>query len=334
MNKNKSCGIVCDIRRIGGVIRKTFQNGDDMYKTVDVVIPTYKPDDTYIQLLKRLAVQDYPITRIIVMNTNEEYYHAKEYPVLPQLEVHHVDKSEFDHGATRDLGISYGCSEIIICMTQDAMPCNRQLIRRLVEAIDEDDVAAAYARQLPARDCAVIERYTRKFNYPAESRIKGREELKTLGIKSFFCSNVCAAYRRDVYEANGGFISRTIFNEDMIYAGTIVLRGYKVAYQADARVIHSHNYTGMQQLRRNFDLGVSQADHPEVFVKVEPTTEGGRLVKDTAMYLLRSGHPLLLPKLVYISACKFIGYAAGKNYKRLPGWLIQQITMNKEYWER
>ena len=37
-----------------------------------------------------------------------------------------------------------------------------------------------------------------------------------------------------------------------------------IAYVAEARVVHSHNYTNRQQLHRNFDLAVSQADHPEI----------------------------------------------------------------------
>ena len=60
-----------------------------------------------------------------------------------------------------------------------------------------------------------------------------------------------------MYEALGGFSRRTIFNEDMILAGQMVQAGYKVAYAAEARVIHSHNYSGLQQFHRNFDLAVS-----------------------------------------------------------------------------
>ena len=63
-----------------------------------------------------------------------------------------------------------------------------------------------------------------------------------------------------------GFIKNAIFNEDMIFAGKAVMEDdYAIAYVADAKVIHSHNYNCTQQFKRNFDLAVSQADHPEVF---------------------------------------------------------------------
>lgn len=143
-----------------------------------------------------------------------------------------------------------------------------------IKPFQDPQVGAAYGRQLADRDCRIIEKYTRSFNYPAKSRIKSREDLPELGIKTFFCSNVCAAYRRSAYEKLGGFITHTIFNEDMIFAGRLILDGGSVAYRADARVVHSHNYGCMQQFRRNFDLAVSQADHPEVFAGIRSESEG------------------------------------------------------------
>lgn len=65
-------------------------------------------------------------------------------------------------------------------------------------------------------------------------------------------------YRRSIYEKLGGFVKHTIFNEDMIFAGKLIQEGYAIAYVAEARVVHSHNYTNRQQLHRNFDLAVSR----------------------------------------------------------------------------
>jgi len=109
--------------------------------------------------------------------------------------------------------------------------------------------------------------------------------------------------------------------------------GYQIAYAADAQVIHSHNYTAMQQLHRNFDLGVSQADHPEVFGHLHSEGEGICLVKKTAKWLVENGHVLLLPQLVMASGSKYAGYWLGKHYKKLPEGLIRSLTMNPAYWE-
>lgn len=113
-------------------------------------------------------------------------------------------------------------------MTDDALPADQYLLENLVRGLTEkESTAVAYGRQLPDRDCGIIERYTRAFNYPEESRLKTREDLPELGIKTYFCSNVCAAYKRSVYLELGGFTKKTIFNEDMIFAAGAMERGIR-----------------------------------------------------------------------------------------------------------
>lgn len=308
----------------------------------DVIIPVYRPDEKFSELLRRLLKQTYPVNRIIIMNTERQLWDDAEYAALfeennragTEFSVYHVAKQEFDHGGTRNLGITHSDADICICMTDDAVPADRRLVEELVKALEaEDDIAVAYARQLPAADCGPVERRTRAFNYPAESRVKSAADLETLGIKTYFCSNVCAAYRRDVYGKLGGFTAKTIFNEDMVYAAAAVSAGYRIAYAADARVIHSHNYSAVEQLRRNFDLAVSQADHPEVFGGLSSEGEGLRLVADTAAWLFKTGRWYLLPELFIKSGFKYAGYRLGKSYRRLPEKLILKLTMNRTYWE-
>ena len=120
----------------------------------------------------------------------------------------------------------------------------------------------------------------------------------------------------------------------MINAGWKVKKGYGVAYVSEARVYHSHNYTCMQQFHRNFDLGVSQAEHPEVFEGVPSEGEGIRLVKKSMAYLLKTGHIWLIPGLFLQSVSKYAGYFLGKRYKKLPEKMIRSCTMNPEYWKK
>lgn len=302
---------------------------------VAVLVPTYRPDKKFSRLLQMLGRQTYPVKQLIIMNTEKSLWNEGGYEGIPGLEVHHVTKEEFDHGGTRRLGMRYVRADVCICMTQDAVPADEYLVERLVEALSrklEDPVAVAYARQLPDKDCRVIERYTRGFNYPDQSVMKTEADLPRLGIKTYFCSNVCAAYNMDIYNRMDGFVPKTIFNEDMLYAADVIDAGYGIAYAAEARVIHSHNYSCMQQLRRNFDLAVSQADHPEVFGGLKSEGEGIRMVKQTARYLRKHKKWYLLPELVMQSGCKYTGYLLGKHYKKLPGHLIRRLTMNQTYW--
>lgn len=306
----------------------------DCRTKVDVVIPTYKPDEKFLKLLKMLQKQKYPADNIFVINTKAgKFPEAAEQ--MENVKISHIEPEEFDHGATRDMGMRMSRADVVVFMTQDAVPADEYVIDRLVAALDSDEmIGAAYARQLPAADCNAIEKYTRKFNYPENGRIKSKEDLPKLGIKTFFCSNVCAAYRKNIYEELGGFCKKTIFNEDMILAGQMIDAGYKIAYAADARVVHSHNYTGIQQFHRNFDMAVSQAEHPEVFEGIKSESEGIRLVKRTMLHLLKSKKACLIPKLIYQSGCKYMGYKLGRNYKKLPIRMVKWCSMSPRYWEK
>ena len=301
---------------------------------VDVIIPVYHPGKEFSVLLERLTEQTAVIHRIIAMNTEENYWNKELEQKYPLLEVHHLKKSEFDHGGTRAWAAELSDAEIMVFMTQDAMPADRELLAELLKALDqEENIAAAYARQIPNAECSFVERYTRAFNYPDTSLVKTKADLDKYGIKTFFCSNVCAAYKKDIYEKQGGFVRRTIFNEDMIYAGGLIQAGYGIAYAAEARVIHSHNYNCMQQFHRNFDLGVSQAEHPEIFEGVPSEGEGMRLVKKTLAYLIHSGRIWLIPGFVLQCAGKYAGYLAGKKFRKLPKKFILWCTMSPNYWK-
>ena len=303
-------------------------------KTVDVIIPAYHPGKEFATLIKRLEKQSVPIHRIIVMNTEESMWNKEWEKLSDVMEIHHLAKSEFDHGGTRARAAELSDADVMIFMTQDAMPADRELLAELLKALEQDEnIAAAYARQLPNAECSFVERYTRAFNYPDRSGVKTKKDMDQYGIKTFFCSNVCAAYKKDIYQKQGGFVRRTIFNEDMIYAGGLIQAGYGIAYAAEAKVIHSHNYNCMQQFHRNFDLGVSQAEHPEIFEGVPSEGEGMRLVKKTLSHLVRSEKIWLIPGFVMQCAGKYAGYLAGKNFRRLPKKFVLWCTMSPNYWK-
>lgn len=299
---------------------------------VDVMIPAFHPDGRLKELLKRLHMQEYPVRQIYIINTRTKEF-PDEVKEFPRVKVLHIEPEEFDHGGTRNKGAGLSDAPVILFMTQDALPADKKLVGELVKSLYQSErVAVSYARQLPDKDCDCIERYTRQFNYPKAGCLKGKEDIERLGIKTFFCSDVCAAYKKEIFDKMGGFSEKTIFNEDMILAGRMVLEGYQVAYAAEARVVHSHNYKGVQQFHRNFDLGVSQAEHPEVFGGIHSESEGIRLVKDTALFLWKSRRPWLIPVLIYKSGCKYLGYKLGVNYKRLPKSFVKKCSMSKKYW--
>lgn len=306
---------------------------------IDIIIPTYKPDKGFFDLVDSLCRQTAGIRKIIVMNTEEKYYEALIYGerlsriYKEKVRVYHLSKREFDHGGTRHKAVCKSDADIFVTMTQDAFPVDDTTIEKLVEALADERTAAAYARQVPKEGCSLPEQYTRNFNYPPQAHVMYKEDLERCGIRTYFCSNVCAAYKRGIYDDLGGFVRHTIFNEDMIYAAAAIREGYGIAYAADAQVYHSHNYTVMQQFHRNFDLGVSQAQHPEVFRGVPPAAEGKKMVGEVTMALKREKRWKNLIYFYVQCAFKYAGFLLGKRYFRLPRALVMKCTGNREYWK-
>lgn len=304
---------------------------------IDVVIPVYRPDEKLKRLIERLNMQTVKPDHVWFLQTmtgTEEDEEVRKILVRADgAQVVAVEKGSYDHGGTRNRGAMLSKADSILFMTQDAVPTGNLLIETLHRQLMSDSrIAVAYARQLPDDRAGVIERYTRLFNYPAVSSVKDESDLGRLGIKTYFCSNVCAMYRREVYEKLGGFVTRTIFNEDMIFASKVVGAGYKIAYAADAEVLHAHKYSYWQQLTRNFDMGVSQRQYREIFENVKSESEGVRLVKDTTKHLIKQGKWYLIPDLVIQSGCKLIGYKLGLKYEKLPKGIVKKLSMNKQYW--
>lgn len=307
--------------------------------SVDIIILTYKPQKRLMKVIDLLENQSYPVNQIIIMNTEEKYwntflYGEKILKTQENIVVHHLSKMEFDHGDTRRRAVKRSKADYFICMTDDAVPADENLVAELLKPILEKKAEFSYARQLPNEDCGVIETFTRGFNYPEESCVKSKEDLERLQIKTYFFSNVCAAYTRSIYDELGGFDECAIFNEDMFIAARAINAGYRIAYAADAKVYHSHNYKNSMQFHRNFDLGVSQAMHPEIFENISSTGEGKKLVKLTIEYLKEQKKKRYIPKLIISSAYKYIGYKLGINYKRLPQNIVLRCTLNKEFWMR
>ena len=308
---------------------------------VDVVIPVYKPDKKLQMVISRLMGQTIVPSNIFLIHTrsSEDDWHTEqllqevqtEYPVV---QVVSIAQEEFDHGGTRDMAMHLCKSQYVLMMTQDAMPKNGKLIENLRNAQSEK-ISVVFARQEPAKDCRIIERYTRTFNYPAESHSAMEKAAQTNnGIKSIFCSDVCAMYDRIAYEEVGGFPGKVIFNEDEIFAAKSLKAGYDIRYEAQAVVIHSHNYSGVQYFKRYFDLGVSQADFSYIFNEYHAEDEGIRLVKQTFRYLMKRKSYFDIPVLIYHSGMKWIGMKLGKMYRKLPDKIIMKCTSNKAYWKR
>lgn len=248
--------------------------------------------------------------------------------------VHEISRAEFNHGGTRQLGVELvPDAEIIVFMTQDAILADEFAIENLLRAFDDPLVGVAYGRQLPHRDAKPLGAHARLFNYPDKSYVASLADRERMGIKAAFSSNSFAAYRREALQAVGGFPRDIILGEDTFVAAKMLLAGWKVAYQADSRVYHSHDYSLLQEFRRYFDIGVFHArEHWLLDAFGKPEGEGGRFVRSEFTYLLKDA-PWLIPSAFLRTGLKYLGYRLGRMEFIFPLGVKRYLSMHKVYWK-
>ena len=295
-----------------------------------IIIPTYNPGpENVLQMQARLASQLFTNWELVIIDSSStdgslSLWEARRTIVIPQ--------ANFDHGGTRNQAAHAANGQILIFMTQDAIPADDACLAELVEPILNGEAQACYGRQLPRPDADPMEVFARTFNYTAESRIKSLHDKDELGIKTFFFSNVCSAVSTPHFWQVGGFPTRTVLNEDMMLAAKLIMSGHLIKYVADARVVHSHDYGLKQHFQRYFDIGASMPQLRTALDGVDLGGEGLHFVLGQARYVLGLGHWWLVPKVFAEAATKYVGFELGRRERFLPRELKRHLSMHGHFW--
>jgi O-antigen biosynthesis alpha-1,3-rhamnosyltransferase len=315
------CGIIPDVH--------AFCGKDNIMTSV--IIPTRDAAGQIRGLVEALKSQTIPCEVIVVDSSSPDNTAGIARSLGAEVVV--IKRTDFDHGGTRTLAARKAKGDILVCMTQDAMPSDAHAIEKLLAPFRDRDVAAAYGRQLPFPGASPFGAHLRLFNYPEISCVRSIEDKETLGIRTIFMSNSFAAYRKSALRESGWFREGLIMGEDTCAAAELLLAGYKIAYVAEAVVYHSHNYTPLEEFRRYFDIGVfHETEHwiQERFGKAEG--EGRRYVVSELRYLREQKKYRLLPEFIARNCMKYAGYRLGKTYKRIPRGLVRKISMHGDWW--
>lgn len=300
---------------------------------ISLIVPTLNAGKYIEPLLQRLEDQTVPIDEIVVIDSESDDDTIAKAQKFADVKTMTVLRKDFNHGGTRDLAIQQTTGDVILCITQDALPCDEHYVERLIAPFAEDEkIAMASGRQVPRPDANPIEKLTREFNYPEVCFTRSKEDISRLGVKTFFASDCCSAYRRSAYEAIGGFDKHILINEDMKIAAQFIYAGYKIAYVGTAGVWHSHDYSLKQQYTRNFDVSAFMTMHPELFANISATTEGIKMVKWVEKKLLLQGRLFCAAYYIVESGVKFLANRKGRGFRNMPKEKILKCTMHRNYW--
>lgn len=299
--------------------------------SVGLIVPTYNGGSTWALSAKSIYEQRCFLNRCLVIDSGSTDG-TKNIAAKYGFELINIDSKDFDHAGTRNIAAEYLCAcDILVFMTQDAILCD-SAIEEIIEQFNNENVAAVCGRQIPHDNANMIAAHARLFNYPNESCVKSIKDISRFGIKTAFMSNSFSAYRSNVFFEVGKFPLKNILSEDMFIAAKMILAGHSVAYCATAMVKHSHNYTPIEEFKRYFDIGVFHADNKFIMQCFGGAGgEGVRYVLSEIKYLLKKA-PLLVPKSLYTTMMKFIGFKLGVGYKYLPRLIVSFFSMHKRFW--
>jgi len=300
---------------------------------VSVIIPTKNGGRYLGRLFETLKEQTFRPVQILVVDSSFDD-DTSNICKASGADLIQIDAKTFDHGGTRNLAASRAIGDVLVFMTQDALFKDIECLENLIRPLETPIIAASYGRQIPREDANPVEIFARSFNYPPTEVVKEVADLPKLGVKTFFFSNACSAIKKRPYAEVGGFPERTIMNEDMFLAASLIMKGYRIAYQPRAIVYHSHNYPLMRQFRRYFDIGVFFHRNQWIRGMARSEREGLRYLKEEVRFLSVNGQKDWIPYALADTTIRFLGYRAGLLEEKLPSKIKKLISNNKNFWEK
>lgn len=301
---------------------------------ISVVIPVKNGGSDLARCLDALAVQvvDDEVEIVVVDSGSRDG--SPDLARARGARVHTIRPEEFNHGATRNLGVSFARGDVVVFTSQDAYAADEHWLARLVAPLGDPCVAGAYGRQVAHPGAAPPEVFFMDFLYGPRARVQSAGDATELSMETTLFSNVCSAIRRELLE-RFPFVDDIIMSEDQEWARRVLLEGYRLHYVADAVVRHSHPYTLAQAFRRFFDSGVSAerayltGGAPSEAVMRRASL---RYARSELHWLLQPGRRRWLPYAVVYEGAKFLGLQLGTRWRRLPRPLVLRFTAAKGYW--
>lgn len=177
------------------------------------------------------------------------------------IHLHQIKPSEFGHGKTRNYGASLSKGEFLVFITQDALPANEFWLQEMIKPFSLDEnIQGVFGKHLPYEDCDIFEKHNLYLHFNnfgkgiVVHKIEDQERYNTdEGYRHLLCfySDNSSAMRRSIWEKYP--YDDVDFAEDQIWAKKIIELGYSKAYNENAVVYHSHNYSFKEMLMRSFD---------------------------------------------------------------------------------
>ena len=299
---------------------------------VSVVIPVLNAAAYLPALLEALANQKpCPPQEIILVDSLSTDRTRSIGRAHPQVRI--VPIAHFSHGAARNLGTREAEGEIIVLLSQDALPQDDNWLAALLAALADPQVAAVYSRQVPRPGAPPTEEFFLNYHFPADKPARRvKKSAAELALPDVFFSNVSAAIRRELLQRYP-FDETLIMSEDQLMAKTLIEAGYAVVYEPRSVVLHSHRYSLKIAFRRYFDSVYSMT---VIFPRHNLWTSvamGWRYLRQELAFIWRR-YPRYFPYYILYTLAKTAGTLAGHCARRLPRRLLKKLSLHSYHWDK
>lgn len=322
-----------------------------MNHTVDVILTVYKKSNNLKRQLEALCEQTVSVQKVIVSGVTE-VLNAMDQAALKEADmVLSVPEKNAFPGTLFNLGLKECDAERIFFLDEGAIPVRNDLIEILDEDLKDEKIPVSYGHPVSSDEVSYMSRAMQSYMFQDESFDNTLKEVYRFGMKSFMLRNDCALYKKEAFRELGEFQMIGISHPEYLWQARAIYAGYKVHYNAEARVESTMVTTWKNAFQRSFDHGALQSMYAPTFglnVQMIYGAEDKRHypILNTTMgdiYRKQKGYALeyvkthggglnsLSVRLVYI--LKRLGFKAGNYYHRLPVSLIRKFSASDNYWK-
>jgi glycosyltransferase involved in cell wall biosynthesis len=316
-----------------------------MTKSVSVAIPVRNGEAVLEQTLAGVRAQRLDSTASVELIVCDSASRDRSVSIARayDAELIEIPVERFSHGGTRNLLMSRAQGEHVAFLTQDAVPADPGWLARLLEGFAlAPDVSLVYGPYRPRDDASPmvareLTEWFRSFSPDASPRIDRLDPSERAiptsefeDIRGFFTdANGCVA--RAAWEEVP--FREVAYAEDRVLAMDMLRAGYAKVFVPQAPVVHSHDYSLVEWLRRSFDEARALR---EVYGNLEPTDMRrnvllvwGSVGADLRWVRAHGGRrsPSLIGRSLAHHLARTVGALLGASAGSLPGSVVQRLSL-------
>lgn len=278
---------------------------------VDIICPLYNAEKYIYNLNSALLNQKNVKINTIKYILTRSSDNSENILNKLKLDYEIIEKEEFSHSLVREKAAYESDADIICFISQDIIIELDNWLEKLINPIIDGEAEATYSRQITKYNN--LEKYTRECNYPDISFIKSKEDIKILGLNTFFFSDASSAIKRDVFIKLNGYDNKNLpINEDMYIAYKLIMNNYRIKYCADSIICHSHNFT-LKEIYDRYKLTGKFFKNNKYLDGYGTNNSGKKMAKYILKRIVEDKNYSLLFRYPFDMIARYLGMKAGKR---------------------